>query len=157
MNGIKAFALGVAVLCMGLGMGLAGCSSIQVSSQQHPNADLASLRTFEWQRPRPGGPTNSIIDAQIENAVAANLGQIGVKPVPEGGHPDFIISYNTSVLSIVGPGSSASVGMGMGMGSGRGAGVSRSVGVGFSAPIAAQPSTQERGTVALSFKTRFRG
>jgi hypothetical protein len=120
-----------------------GCSGIQVTSQEKPGADLAGLRTFEWQRPEPGGQVNSIIDTQIERTVASELARIGVTPAPKGNHPDFIISYNTSVLNIVSQGSAAGVGVGMGL--------SHNVGVGFSAPIGVRTQTTEQGTLAISF------
>src|SRR5690242_5600326 len=80
---------------------MTSCSGIQVATQKDPNAELASLRTYEWQRPRPGGPSNSIIDTQIEKSVQFELSRIGVEPAFEGKQPDFIISYNASVLNIV--------------------------------------------------------
>lgn len=122
---------------------MVSCSNIQVTSQKAPNADLASLRTFEWQRPQPGGQANSIIDAQIEKSVQSNLAQIGVVPATPGERPDFLISYNTSVMNIVTQRSAGGVGVGMG--------VSPNMGVGVSAPIGNQIQTSEQGTLALSF------
>jgi len=138
----KFCALGAAI-CSALAVGMIGCSGIQVASQKDPNADLASLRTFEWKRPQPGGAANSIIDSQIEKSVKSNLAQIGVEKAPEGKKPDFLISYNTSVLGIVSQRPVGGVGVGTRM--------SRHVGVGISAPIGVQTQTSEQGTVAISF------
>jgi hypothetical protein len=130
-------------VCVIGAIALFGCSGIELSTQKNPNADLARLRTFDWQRPRPGGSPNSIIDSQIEQSLQADLARIGLQPVRKGESPDFLISYNTSVLSIVTQGGGAAVGFGTTL--------NRHVGVGVTAPLATQVRTQERGSLAVSF------
>jgi hypothetical protein len=77
------------------------CSSMEVSDQVDPNANLSEYKTFAWATPKTppaqqqqaeDGP-NQITDREIKNAVAAELSEIGIQKAPEGTTPDFYVTY----------------------------------------------------------------
>lgn len=123
---------------------LAGCSSINVTSQKNPSADLASLRTFDFTPSQTGSQaTHSIVDSQIRNSVKSDLAGVGVTPAPQGASPDFLVVYSTSVVNIATTGSRGGVGVGLG--------VTPNVGVGVSAPVGTRTTIEQEGNLTLSF------
>ena len=80
---------------------LGGCTTVSVSADWDPSANLASLRTWAWQQnaiPRTGDPRldDPLVQARIQNALEHALGEMG-HPELAAGKPDFYVSYHIAI------------------------------------------------------------
>lgn len=142
MTGIRVYTIGLILLSSAAVGRMIGCSSVQVSSQQSPTANLADLRTYTFASTPAGAQSpNSIIQSQIKESVQSDLAKIGVTPAPPAAPPDFVIAYDTNVYNVV-TGNQSSIGVGFGAAPG--------VGVGASVPMSGK-SIEQRGNLTLSF------
>lgn len=97
------------LILTGISIGLSSCSTIDVSSESSPTAQLSTYRTFAW-APRtikstPGTQevsVNTILDQRIRPTLEANLEQIGIMPAKTGQSPDFLITYSARTRNQVG-------------------------------------------------------
>lgn len=86
-------------------VGFGGCSSVVVSYDYDPSANLNAYRTYDWL----SGPQeetgdkridNSLIDMRIRIAVASQLALKGFTK-PTSGKPDFYVVYHASVKDLL--------------------------------------------------------
>lgn len=80
---------------------LAGCSTLEISSDFDPKADFTSLKTYDWldepQKPT-GDPRidgNTLLEKRIHEAVETALAARGFKKVTRD--PDFLVAYHVSL------------------------------------------------------------
>ena len=80
---------------------LAGCSTLEVSSDFDPKADFANLETYNWldepQKPT-GDPRidgNTLLENRIHGAVDRELAARGYRKVDS--NPDFLVAYHVSL------------------------------------------------------------
>lgn len=80
---------------------VAGCSTMEVTSDHDPQADFSSLARYDW-LPEPQKPTgdpriddNTLLDRRIRRAVDAELAAKGFEKSPAD--PDFLVGYHVSL------------------------------------------------------------
>jgi hypothetical protein len=84
-----------------LGVLLAGCSSMKVSSDYDRNADFSGLKTYDWispAQPKTGDSRldSDILNSRIRRAVENQLGLKGYEKATSG-NPDFQVAYMASI------------------------------------------------------------
>lgn len=89
------------MLAIVLSLGLAGCSTVEVSHDYDPKANFAGLQTYDWldepQKPT-GDPRidgNTILESRIHSAVDTALAARGFRKVSSD--PDFLVAYHVSL------------------------------------------------------------
>src|SRR5574341_457044 len=86
-------------------VGVGGCSSMVVSYDYDPSANLKAYHTYDW-LPGPQEQSgdkridNSLIDMRIRIAVASQL-QLKGYSKPASGKPDFYVVYHASVKDLL--------------------------------------------------------
>ena len=83
---------------------LGGCAeSIQVNSDYDPATNFSGFHTYNW-LPAPqnaiGGPSNSLLDARIREAVENQLALRGYDKQTTGS-PDFLVNYHVVVKGVL--------------------------------------------------------
>jgi hypothetical protein len=74
----------------------AGCTTVRVSTDYDPRADLGTLHTYDWQSKKAEGARdprldNSLLDTRLRNAVDRELAARGMTKVSSDA--DFHVSY----------------------------------------------------------------
>jgi hypothetical protein len=81
--------------------GLAGCSSLRVSSDYDSAADFSALQTFDWLPAAPvesGDPRiqyDSLLANRVKTAVNERLAAKGFER--SAGHADFLVTYHVAI------------------------------------------------------------
>jgi hypothetical protein len=89
--------------------GLAGCTTLQVSSDLNPRASITSCHTYAWAeeipaRRAPGGaPINPVNAARLRAALDSRLQARGLQLVAERSAADCVVGYAIGVRQIVDP------------------------------------------------------
>jgi len=127
------------LLCLALGCATGG--SWKPESTTAPDADLAAYASFGWHaagdHPRAGDPPLSISDANVRNAIRAQLIEKGYREVEQD--PDVRIRFATEAHSAEKASSPVRIGVGVGSWGGPvGGGVSTSVPVGREGVVTTQ-------------------
>jgi len=78
-----------------LGVLLASCSSINISTDYDPGRDFSSYKTYRWAKgkernPRNALTRNTLLDRRVRFAVDKSLQSKGFRKL-ENGEPDFIV------------------------------------------------------------------
>lgn len=74
---------------------LAACSSMDIRTDQDPQANLYQYKTFAWSpksQPREGEPESSILDQAVKSSVERELAQKGITPASPA-DADLLINY----------------------------------------------------------------
>jgi len=132
---------GSAAVLLFLLLGCATGAPTKTESTTAPGADLAAYTTFGWQldseSPSTSHPPLSIADANIRNAIRAQLIEKGYREVAQ--QPDLRISFETAAYIAEKVKSPVRIGVGVGSWGGNvGGGVSTSVPVGPEGVVSAQ-------------------
>jgi hypothetical protein len=78
-----------------------GCSTIEVSSDYDPGADLSRLESYGW-LPDPSPPAgdsrldSSLLDARVRNVVDTQLAKRGYRQAPPE-EADFLVTYHAAL------------------------------------------------------------
>jgi hypothetical protein len=73
-----------------------------VRTNYMPGADFSKYRTYAWDDevqgiPNVGGHPDQILDAQVKQAIEAQLVAKGLSKVADGGKPDLLIGYQLMI------------------------------------------------------------
>ena len=97
---LRRTSLAVIGLALGVATLIGGCASTapQSESMRDPNADFNSYKTFGWDTTTSADASGqpqplSIIDSNIQAAIATELKGKGYEEAAAGANPDLIISY----------------------------------------------------------------
>ena len=80
---------------------LVGCTTVQVSQDYDPDADLARYRTWQWREPIQASAgdvraDNPLLNKRIRRAVENHLTSRQIKATQ--GQPDFYLAYRLSIV-----------------------------------------------------------
>jgi hypothetical protein len=74
---------------------MGGCSTMDVSSEKSPGADLSRYKTYAW-APEGGGrrPQSDVTDQNIRKEIDSALRKYEFPQAPAGTSPDFLVRYS---------------------------------------------------------------
>ncbi|WP_319404697.1 DUF4136 domain-containing protein [uncultured Desulfosarcina sp.] len=81
-------------------LAMTGCTTVQVSQDYDPHADLSRYGTWQWRDPVQAATgdirvDNPLLDKRIRHAVENHLASRNLNPSP--GKPDFYLTYHLSI------------------------------------------------------------
>ena len=86
-------------------LALVGCSltyAQDVRTNYMPGTDFSKYRTYAWVDevqgvPAVGGRPDQILDAQVKQAIDAQMAAKGISKVADGGNPDLLVGYQLMI------------------------------------------------------------
>jgi uncharacterized protein DUF4136 len=86
-------------------LALVGCSltyAQDVRTNYMPGTDFSKYRTYAWVDevqgvPAVGGRPDQILDAQVKQAIDAQMAAKGISKVADGGKPDLLVGYQLMI------------------------------------------------------------